>query len=503
MIPTDRMERMDFFMDLRIKEAEQRKTVQLLYLIAAGIVLLPFEMVSTMFPAYPAIGYFMAEKYMAVPCLLFFGSALTQRLSPSAKRSLLLSALAVLWFVVVQTQRYLTGVGLRHFGIFAVAYLLAFPYAAVTEDGRENRGLKWIGRIYVAISLLMTLFVGMLLLDVLPEILSASIMWDGARALIFWHPNGSSCVLMLGIGFSLYLLVQTEKKWEKWILLILTVLEFGALFLTNSRTSIFLTSAMAGGTVFFMIWKGSWKQFLAGAAAALAVILALVLLQSSVFKFHTKMQINKLVSQQAASAASESQTASPAEETILEVEVPRQSAPEQKPGDQKIHIDEQTGEITLSGAGYSGQGELSKDIKHLNGRTSIWKAAFSSLRDNPSFLIWGTENVAAEISYRNSFYAVNAHNAWIQTLMLLGVPGFLVAVVYTVIAVWNLWILMWRKNEDMGKKIVAMMVVCLLVASVMETYLFVGEVYTNFANFVFFLCTGYLIQWNRIASGKA
>ena len=108
--------------------------------------------------------------------------------------------------------------------------------------------------------------------------------------------------------------------------------------------------------------------------------------------------------------------------------------------------------------------------------------------------------MAAELSYRNPFPVVNAHNSWIQTMMLMGIPGCLLAVVFTLVAVWNLWILMWRKQEDLRRKVVAMIVICLLLAGLLEAYLFTGELL--FTNFVFLLCMGYLIQWNAETAGK-
>lgn len=476
------MERMGFVMDLQIKEDNFRKRVQLLYLIAAGIVLFPFVFVDGFFPG---MGYHLAEKYMAVPCLLFFGSALSQRLTGTAKKTILISCVAVAWFVVVQMQHWLSGMGTRHFGIFAVVYLLAFPFAAVTEDGEKNVGLKWIGGIYMAFSLLLTAFCGMLLLDVLPEVLAPYVHWEGARAALFWHPNGGACILMLGIGFTLFFLIKAGKKWDKYLLAALLVMQFVTICLTNSRTSVFLACALIGGTVFFKIWKGTLKQFAVAAAAALVVIGALVITQSVLYDFHTQAQINKLMKQTQQQTASEN------------VSVQEEAPADRDGGTQNIKINAETGEVTLSGSGGTNQGDLSKDIGSLNGRTFIWKAAITAITDNPATAKWGTAYVAAEISSRNPFKVVHAHNSWLETMMHLGLPGLGIALVFTVIAVWNLWILLWRPREELGKKIIAMTVICVLCASILEAYIFVGEMPTSFVNFHFFLCTGYLIQWNR------
>lgn len=455
-------------MVLQKKETDQRKKIQLLFLLAAGMV--PFFAVLTEI-FFPGAGYYLALEYMAVPGLLFFGAALTQRLTPSAKWSLLLSFGAVGWFVLVQMQHNLSShMGTRNFGLFAVPYLLAFPFAAVTEDGERSVGLKWIGRLYLGFSSLMVGLTMLLYLEAVPEVLASSVYWDGVRARIFWHPNGSACVLLLGIGFSLYFLTRAEKKWEKWVMAILTVLQFLTMVLTNSRTTILLACAMMAGTVFFVIWKETWKQFLAAAAAALAVIAILLGAYNVLSDLHNEVQLNKVLELYEADEMGDTQN---------------------------ILYDEETGDITIYGSNSSSQGELTADMRTLNGRTGIWAAAFEVLRDIPSMKIWGTEYVEAEVSYRNAFPVINCHNAWIQMMMLMGIPGLLVAVVYTLIAVWNLLLVMFRKNEDLSRKVVAMMVVCLLAASILEVYLFTGEDLSNCENFLFFLLTGYLIQWNR------
>lgn len=458
-------------MMLRKKEIDSRKTIQLLFLIAAGIVIYPSILIDGLFPGY---GTYLVKGYMMIPCMLFLGSALTQRLSSLAKRCLLLSAAMVLWFVTVQANHFVTGMGNICFGTFFVAYLLAFPYAAVMEDGRKATGLNWIGGFYVAYSLVMVVLAGMLLLDAVPEALASSVIWNGARVSLISHPNGGGCIMMLGIGFSLYFLVRLKKRWEKCILAVLTVLEFLVLVLTNSRTTVFLTSALIGGTVFFLIWNGSWKRFLTGLAAALVLIVALFSLSGKLFEYHTQVQIQK----------------------VMEDEKYQNS------DSQRIREDKETGKLIMYTKGESGtQGSLAKDMGSLNGRTYIWEAAFTALRDTPSMMIWGTENIAAEISYRNSFPVVNAHNSWIQILMLLGVPGLVLVLVYTLTAVWNAWILVWRKHTDLSQKIVAMLTVCILAAGFLEVYLFTGELL--FTNFIFFLCAGYLLQWNADASAGA
>ena len=483
-------------MKLPIRESNA-KNIQLLYLLLGGGTVFLFVYLEAVFSE---MGYFLAEKYLPVPCLLFFGSALTQRLSPLAKKSLLLSAVTVLWFAITQLRHELTGMDLRSFGIFAFVYLLGFPYAAVTEDGNACSGLKLMGKIYVAAALVSVLCTALLVADAVPERLAGAICYDGARVVALWHPNVGACALLLGIGFSLYFLVSVEKKWMKALLVAMIVLEFVAMVLTNSRTAVLLACGLMGGTLFFRLWTGGWKRFLAAFAAAIAAILLLFFLYDAMFDWHTQNRINDLLAQAETTETAVQNPAADADISAVviseaEENAPDETAPEVPNG---LKIDKETGELTLATG--SGQSELSHDMKTLNGRTSIWKATIQAMQDDPDIRRWGSEYAYMEISYRNSFRVGHAHNAWLQTWILLGTPALLMSLVYTLAAVVNAVWLMFRKNMELNKKIVALMVMCMLAAGILEPYLFAGEMTTSFVNFLFFFCTGYLMQWNVDAS---
>lgn len=447
------------------KAEDPGKTMQFLLLLAAGISVLLFVPIDSLFPG---MGYFFAEKWLAVPSLLFAGSVLCQRHSGEVKKRLLLSGITVLWFTAVQLQHHLSEMGSASFGLFAVVYILAFPFAAVSEEDNRRRGITWIGMSYVACSVLLIVLTGMLLLETVPETLTARVFWDGTRLNALWHPNASAGVFMLGIGFCLYFLVQTQKTWIRILLAALTAIEFGAMILTNSRTSILLTCGIFGGTLFFRIWKGGWKRFFVSAAAALAVIAALFFLSGELFDLHTQVRHNKMLHQ---------------------LEKTHEAG-----DDQHVQLTEKADEIELTGA--SPQGSFAEDMWTLNGRTYIWKSAFTALRDNPSIVKWGTEYANIEISSRNHFPVAHSHNSWVEILMRLGIVGFVLALAYTAIAIKSLWRIFWHLGFGLSRKVVAMIVLCTMAAGFLEPYLFIGDISTLFVNFIFFFCTGYLDCWS-------
>ena len=70
-----------------------------LYLAMAGILIfLLITMVAV--PSY--LGYYLAETYMIVPCLLFMGYVLREKPNTFARRRLRLAMMAILWFVITQ-----------------------------------------------------------------------------------------------------------------------------------------------------------------------------------------------------------------------------------------------------------------------------------------------------------------------------------------------------------------------------------------------------------------
>ena len=455
-------------MELQIKTEDPRRRVQLLCLIAAGAVIFPFMILPTLIPGF---GFYEMEEYMVLPMLVFLGATLSREMTPVAKRCFALSGVMVLWYVMAQTNHLLNDMGTSPFGNFAVVYLLAFPFAAAAEDGGRSKGLKWIGGCYVAYSVLMVLFAGLLMLDIVPEALAENVRWDGARIAIFSHPNGGACILLLSIGFTMYFITQAEKRWQRMLLVVLMLLQMFVQILTNSRTSMLLTCALIGGTIFFTIWNGKLARFLIGVVIVLAVIVVLFSVFSDIFEEHKEEQIERILLEGGDSE------------------------------NQHLVYDEATGTYILVGEMVAAQGELAEDMKTLNSRTLIWGAAIETLHDNPAVKRWGTEYVSAEISYRFGSEIVNAHNSWIQILLELGLPGLILAAAYTLVALWNIWILVWRE-VDIGKKIIAMLVICIIAASVLEVYIFTAESGNAFSNFAFFLCTGYLIQWNADAKNK-
>lgn len=425
--------------------------------------------------AFRGYGFYFIENYMVIPVMLFLGMAFGKKLIPLAQRQLWLSLVMVFWFFITQTMHYMMDMDVRSVGQFTSVYLLAFLFCSFTLDNHRQWGLQLAGIACIGAALMMVGFTALLVLDILPGFLRPHVVWDGARLQAFWHPNICAAIVMMGITFSIYFAAKVKKLWGKALLLAIVLVMFLVISLTNSRTSIFITCCIIGGTLFFLIDNHTCMRFLAGALVAAATILLLFNLSGAIFQFNN----DRMVAQQLQLEATTSEEGS-------------------DEGASEVFVDPNTGKLALRTD--AGQAPLFITMSNLNGRTDIWQTSLQVLLENPTVLLLGTDHSESLLSAYHRFAAAHAHNAWIETTLCLGLPGLVFALVFTLLAAWNVWNTFWSKQSDLGQRIIAMLVLCLLGAGILEPYLFFTEIFYHYTDFIFFLCLGYLIHWRSETS---
>ena len=448
-------------MKLLRKEGTSEKNIPLLLMVAVGV--LEFLFI-TLERQFSGIGYYLAETYVIVPCLLFLGYVLQKKQESFARRRLILATAAVAWFVIVQCIHKLSGMENHPIATVFMVYLMAFPFAALSAD-HDHAGLLWIGGIFVAASLVLVIYSGLLLLDLVPGTMTGYLFWDGSRLNALWHPNIAASYFMMGIGFCAAFCALVRKNWAKATLIVLILIQLMAMALTNCRTTLLMTGAMLGGTLFFLIIrKGGWKRFVLGLMVAGLVLVGSFQVAGKIFRWNNDRLLASFnVSQEAEPAAKE------------------------------VVIQETTGVLT----GNNGQKGLAEDMRTLNGRTLIWKAALSAIRDNKRLALFGTEYAGTVISAYNFFPVVHSHNSWMETQLRMGVPGFAMALVFTLLSAWSAAKLLLSSATELWKKIVAMFAMCVMVSGFLEPYLFISNVYYHVTDFMFFFLTGYLDFWSN------
>jgi hypothetical protein len=68
------------------------------------------------------------------------------------------------------------------------------------------------------------------------------------------------------------------------------------------------------------------------------------------------------------------------------------------------------------------------------------------------------------------------------------------------IAVCFIWKTFWSKHCTLDQKIIALLVMCLMGAGILEPYIFFSDIFYHYTDFVFFLCLGYLVHWRSKAA---
>ena len=424
-------------------EDEKRQTVSRWLQYGCLLVLALMEIVYFLLE-YRAngIAYTYIESYAIMFAMIFVGVTLTMPMSRQMKRLFTIPLGMILWLCVSRTVHRVGGVEASEIGSYVCAYALLLPFASATRDGTRQWGMKLYAGVFAAMGVLLIAYCLMLIGNVLPEYLREGVRWNGFRFNAMGHPNACAGLLILAMGATLYLLATLRKLWPRVLLAVLAVGEFVVLMLTNSRTTVTFACVLIGGSVFCALRKTGWKRLIAAGLAALLVMGGLFI------------GSQKLTEKRSAQVEATSGT-----QVLKE----------------------------------SGQRSLETDMKTLNGRTRIWRAAIAGLEDNPGIKYVGADYPWLILSQHGAD-AYNTHNSWLETLYEWGAPALLGALILTVLAVYDSLVILWY-NRNLNRSIVALLVLCFLGCAMLETYLFHGGVFYHPYNFFFMLCLGYLDCW--------
>lgn len=336
---------------------------------------------------------YLHEHLLIIPCLLLVGSKMTHRDRYQTRRIPWLSIIMVVWFILLQVKRNAEHSQNTYVGPVLSTYLFAFPLASLLQDGDEKKALRIFASAFLAAAAVQAIEGLLLILDCLPEFLSDSVVWDGSRLQVFWHPNINGCIFLIGNVFCSAYLFQAKSRWSKLGLCILIIIMLVALALTNSRTTIILTSGYWGATLFFKILKNGKKWFIPGIFAALALMISLYICSSQLYQTNTEALIHKYTQEYLEQISSDNVETTPSDaekEVSAIVEQGDAAVADRQEETLPIKIDSSTGEISLMTR--SPQGSLKSNLNSLNGRTRIWRSAYYAICDNPDILYETAEN---------------------------------------------------------------------------------------------------------------
>lgn len=474
----------------RIRKMEFSDPVYYYILAVAGIVFL--------YTAFPSITQILYENLIGIPCFLFLGLMLERKTQVRNKGLFFLAGFMAVWFVILQARRFIYGEDIYSFQPFLTVYLFAFPLASLVKDGDKKTGLKIFAAAYLAAAAFLAAYSVLLLADRLPAKLLYYVFWNGARLEVFWHPNIAGCFFMIGIVFCTTFLSQAKPLLLRLALAILLVVMAGALALTSCRTAIILTGGYLGALVFFMLIKRGRKWIVPGILAVILITVGFYVGSGRIYQANNAMLIEKYAQEHSGQPASEPADPVPTDPAPTEPAV--QENAETETADTGA---EQPAAVNNPGMGKnsmetnSPQGSILSDMGTLNSRTLIWDTALNAIFESPSVLVWGTDDPGEYIAERSPFQVAHAHNAWLECLMGMGIAGFLIAVLFTLVTAWNILLVFLKHPQDLWKRNIALLTMCIMIVSLLEPYLFYTMPSHHPVDFLFFLCAGYLLHWRE------
>lgn len=141
-----------------------------------------------------------------------------------------------------------------------------------------------------------------------------------------------------------------------------------------------------------------------------------------------------------------------------------------------------------------------ENVKALGGRTLVWKSIYTTLRLEPRRLLYGglTDEYMSAINiiiaHEDPLAVVkHTHNVFLETLMLTGLPGLLLALAFTLILVWRMVRVFFAAGAELSVKLLTLPLATVLLKNMGETTLLR---YDDIANYVFFLAAGAFLAFS-------
>jgi len=352
---------------------------------------------------------------------------------------------------LILNQKFIMGVFLT-FGVCFPALMLAEPNLLV-------RGLKYMGWCAV---LLFAAIAGLGVFLVFTGRSLSSPFLNNAMGIIYGrlyvftlHPNEIACVFTGVLFWAVYLLTTAKRTLCRVVLAIACLCLFTGTALTVSNTGkLSTTTGLVLVAVLLMRRYGPGKQSLrivftvvvACAVAAISIACFSGVISAASNALHTQKPTQTLVN-----PAPLISPAPPEEEQPVDIiDFVQPTTPNMTPVARDIRT----------------------NLGTFSDRTSIWKAGLEAIREHPKILLIGmTDGQVARVPYNalnRDIY--HMHNAWVEMLLLGGLPGLLLYVLFCVQLVVKCIHIYCSKKQPLSTQILAIAPAVLLVHCLMEIY---------------------------------
>ena len=296
------------------------------------------------------------------------------------------------------------------------------------------------------------------------------------------HRNLSAQWNCLCFCLVIYLASHCRKKLWRIPFVLAAAAFYAAVAISLSRTTMITLAVAAAMLVMLAVDKYVRAKRTAVRVLALAAVVIIVTPLSYKSFDLIGTAVEKLSSNTAAAAVETvPQTASNEDETAAEESSAQETAAQ----------DGQAMFTDVRGA---------ENVKALGGRTLVWKSIYTTLRLEPRRLLYGglTDEYMSAINiiiaHEDPLAVVkHTHNVFLETLMLTGLPGLLLALAFTLILVWRMVRVFFAAGAELSVKLLTLPLATVLLKNMGETTLLR---YDDITNYVFFLAAGAFLAFS-------
>ena len=352
---------------------------------------------------------------------------------------------------LILNQKFITGVFLT-FGICFPAFILA-------EPGWLTKGAKAAGWFTVL------LFAGIACMGVFLAFTGRSYaspfsdkaigIMDGRLYVFTLHPNEIACVFAGALFWAAYLMVTAKRALCRALLAVACLCLYAGIALTDSTTSKLSTAVGLGLAAALLLKKygRGGKPLKNTYAVAIACVVAVV----SMAGFTGVIR-----------AASYALRPPAPTLTILTPEpvVTPASAEAERPADTADIIRTEAHDMVPVAR------DMRPNLGTFSDRTSIWKAGLETIWNHPRILLLGmTDGQAARVptqALNRDIY--HMHNAWMEMLLLGGIPGLLLYIWFCVQVIVQCVRVYFCQKQPLSERMLSIAPAVLLVHCLMEVY---------------------------------
>ena len=362
-------------------------------------------------------------------------------------------------------------------GIF-LSFISSFLFIPSQSGARRERGLEWIAILYCALLLMVAclgLFVALTGNTFQTAFSDEAIRMKENRLYFFhYHPNEAASAFVVALYLIMYLFASHKTVWKRIVLVLSGAAVAWAIGFTGCRTAIFLAAAGISAWVFIALDRHPFQNRVWLRWVVRLSISAFVMVG---FYFGITLSTNLIVKATPPTAVNTPQsTASTAIHDASKPEtVPIQHDQVKQTRDARaFHI---------------------QDINTLNRRTEIWQSGLGYLKNHPRAYLFGVpDNIVARIPQQVGRAETHMHNAFIEMLLLGGIPGLAMYLSFLAILAYNGIRLAMYKGSCWGRRFLGIVPLLLAANGITEIYpLFSG----NVMDMMYFVISGAVIAFAK------